>query len=51
MTSVYLLPIKVPAHHFIYDDHRIKMYENYNAYDEKDPEIMLAENGPIEDEF
>jgi hypothetical protein len=51
LTSAYSLPIKVPAHHFIYDDQKIKRYQNYNSYDEKDPEAILEDNGPIEDEF
>ena len=49
MTSAYSLPIKVPAHHFIYDDHAIKLYQGYNAYDEKDAEIILEDIGPIQD--
>jgi hypothetical protein len=37
LTSVYSLPIKVPAHHFIYDDQSLRRYKNYVACDEKDP--------------
>ena len=36
-TAVYSLPIKVPAHHFIYDEQVIKRYQNYPLKDEKDP--------------
>ena len=44
-----MLPIKVPAHHFIYNDQSIKTYQNYNECDEKDPEISLENNQPMED--
>lgn len=36
-----MLPLKVPAHHFIYDDQAIKRYQNYASSDEKDPEVAL----------
>ena len=49
MTSTYELPIKVPAHHFIYNDHSIKHYQNYTTCDEKDPEIYLENSQPIQD--
>ena len=51
LTSAYTLPIKVPAHHFIYDDQSIKQYQNYTSCDEKDPEVNLENSLPIEDEF
>jgi len=49
LTSAYLLPIKVPAHHFIYNDQAIKHYQNYMTCDEKDPEVNLDNNQPVED--
>ena len=49
LTSVYELPMKVPAHHFIFDNQAIKRYENYNQLDEKDPEVFLENGLPIED--
>jgi hypothetical protein len=45
----YALPIKVPAHHFIYDDQKIKRYQNYIVNDEKDPEVYLKAEEKIED--
>ncbi len=43
-TTVYSLPLKVPAHHFIYDNQKTKRYHNYITTDEKDPEIFLENN-------
>ena len=37
MTSVYELALKVPSHHFIYDNHSLRRYKNYVSCDEKDP--------------
>lgn len=48
-TLAYGLPIKVSAHHFIYDDQKIKRYQNYITADEKDPEIYLDAEDKIED--
>lgn len=48
-TSVYNLPLKVQAHHFIYDDEKIKKYYNYITTDEKDPEVFLENEEKIED--
>lgn len=37
------------AHHFIYDDEKIKKYYNYITTDEKDPEVFLENEEKIED--
>jgi hypothetical protein len=37
LTSIYSLPPKTTAHHFIYDDFSVKRYKNYVSKDEKDP--------------
>lgn len=36
LSSIYSLPIKVPAHHFIYNDDSIRRYHNYGSINEKD---------------
>jgi hypothetical protein len=51
LSSVFSLPIKAPAHHFIFDNHALRRYKNYANRDEKDPEEYLQEPGAIEDEF
>lgn len=51
LSSVYSLPLKVPAHHFIYDQQLTKRYQPYAICDEKDPELYLQNDEPIEDEF
>jgi hypothetical protein len=38
LTTIYSLPVKVPAHHFIHDNHAFRRYKNYHGMDEKDPE-------------
>jgi hypothetical protein len=51
MTSIYSLPLKTTAHHFIFDNNAIRRYNNYVSADEKDPEVYLQDDGPVEDEF
>jgi hypothetical protein len=51
MSSICSLPIKIPAHHFIFDNHALRRYKNYNSKDEKDPEEYLHNDNAIEDEF